>query len=205
MNFFYLIGILVFSYLIGSIPIAYLLARFLYDVDLRRFGKGDVSAFNFYRIKKDRLLTLLIIAFDLVKGALAAWGAVHFLPGEFSAVLLAAGGALFGDVFPVWLEFHGSRGLNVAAGLLLVIDPRLVGIWLVFFVVYYLTVRQHIIAILIATFSLPLFIFFTRQIYFTDNTLMLILLIGVFIFQRHLQRVPDLVEQKRMKIKNGEK
>lgn len=205
MNSFYLIGIFIFSYLIGSIPFAYLLAKILYKTDLRAFGTGDVGALNFYRLKKNFILSSIIVILDLMKGMAPVWLAIQYQSSNFNLTALTVGGVLLGDVFPVWLNFRGSRGLNVAAGALLMVDPRLVIIWLAGFIVFYLVIRQHIIAILISTFGLPLVVFFARHIYFTDNTLILILLIAVLIFQRHLERVPDLVEQKRLKIKKGEK
>ncbi len=205
MNIFYLIGIFIFSYLIASIPFAYFFAKLLYKTDLRFSGTRDVSALNFYRVKKDILLSVIIFVLNLLKGMVPVWFAVSYGPNDFAVVLITMSGVLFGDIFPVWLKFRGSRGLNVATGALLVFDPRLVIIWLAAFIVFYLIIRQHIIAILISTFGLPLLVFFTRNIYFTGNTLILILLISTLILQRHLERIPDLVEQKRLKIKNGDK
>ena len=199
-----LIAVFVVTYLIGSVPLAFWLGKWVYHIDLRHFGMRDVGALNAYRIKKNIWIALIIGLIDLGKGLISVWLAGHFFPHHFTAVMLAIGGVLFGDVFPVWLGFRGSRGLAVSAGALLMVNPYLVAVWLVLFVVFYLIVRQHIIAILIASFGLPLIVFFMLNIYFTGDTLILILLVSTLIFQRHLERVPDLVEQKYQKIKNGE-
>ncbi len=204
MEVFYLIGLFILTYLIGSIPFAYWLIKGIYKMDLRFFGAGDLGALNAFRIKKNIGVALVIGLFDLGKGMLSIWLAHYFFAQNFTAELLATGGVLFGDVFPVWLNFRGSRGLAVSAGVLLLINPYLVAVWLILFVDFYLIVRQHIIAILIASFGLPLIVFFTLKIYFTGDTLILILLVSTLIFQRHLERVPDLVAQKNLKIKNGE-
>ncbi len=192
------------SYLIGSIPFAFLVVKLFYKQDLRKTGSGDVGALNAYRIRKSRLLALSIVFIDLFKGMLPVWYGLTQYPHDFTVVIVAVGGVLLGDLFPVWLGFKGGRGLNVSAGALLVVEPRLVLIWLVLFLVFYLFIRQHIIANMIATFGLPIFVFFTQNIYFTDDTLLLILVVSMLIFQRHLERIPDLVEQKRFKISNGD-
>ncbi|NOX90278.1 MAG: hypothetical protein GXO77_14780 [Calditrichaeota bacterium] len=192
------------SYSIGSVPFAFLAVKLFYKQDLRKTGSGDVGALNAYRIRKNKPLALSIALFDLFKGMLPVWYGLTQYPQDFTVVIVAVGGVLLGDLFPVWLGFKGGRGLNVAAGALLVVEPRLVLIWLVLFFVFYLFIRQHIIANMIATFGLPVFVFFTQNIYFTDDTLLLILIVSMLIFQRHLERIPDLVEQKRFKISNGD-
>ncbi len=204
MNIFYLILVFVSAYLIGSIPFAFWLTKWIYKTDLRYFGTRDVGALNAYRIKKNIWLGLGIGLLDLGKGLLSVWLAVYYFPNNFTVMLLATGGVLFGDVFPVWLKFQGSRGLAVSAGALLLVNPYLVAIWLGLFLIFFLMTRQHIIAVLVASFGLPLIVFFTLNIYFTGDTLILILLVSTLIFQRHLERVPDLVAQKYQKIKNGE-
>lgn len=204
MNVFYLIGIFLLTYLIGSIPFAYWWVKWIYKTDLRYFGTCDVGALNAYRIKKNVWVALGVGLLGMGKGLLSIWLIHSFSSYDFTALLLATGGVLFGDVFPVWLNFRGSRGLAVSTGALLLINPYLVAIWLIIFVAFYLVVRQHIIAILIASFGLPLIVFFTLNIYFTGDTLILILLVSTLIFQRHLERVPDLVKQKYLRIKNGE-
>ncbi len=204
MNVLYLIALFLVTYLIGSFPFAYWIVKGLYKTDLRFFGTRDVSALNAYRVRKNVWLALLIGLIDLSRGAFSVWLVRFFGIQDFSALLMASGGVLLGNVFPVWLRFRGSRGLAVSAGALLLVNPSLVAVWLILFGIFYLIIRQHIIAILIASFGLPLIVFFMLNIYFTGDVLILILLVSTFVFQRHLERVPDLVEQKYQKIKNGE-
>ncbi len=204
MNVLHLIIMFLISYLIGSVPLAFWLARWVYKTDLRFFGTKDVGALNAYRVKRNIWFALGIGLFDLGKGLLAVWLANRYFAHDFTAVLLATGGVLLGDVFPLWLGFRGSRGLAVSAGALWLINPYLVAIWLGLFCLFYCIIRQHIIAILIASFGLPLVVFFVLNIYFTGDILILILLVSTFVFQRHLERVPDLVKQKYQKIKSGE-
>ena len=60
---------IIISYLVGSIPTAYLFGRVLKNVDIRKFGSGNVGATNAMRLlgKKAGITVLLI---DIIKGTL---------------------------------------------------------------------------------------------------------------------------------------
>jgi glycerol-3-phosphate acyltransferase PlsY len=120
------------GYLLGSIPTAYILVLLRKRVDIRRAGSGNVGALNTYEVTGSRLLGAAVMVVDAVKGA--------------AAVVLggppAGAAAVVGHCYPVWLRFHGGRGLATAAGMVLVIAwPYLAG-WLVFWGLGYLVIRE---------------------------------------------------------------
>ena len=105
----------VLGYLLGSIPFGLLVARLAGLGDIRRIGSGNIGATNVLRTgsRSAAALTLLL---DLAKGFAAVVIAAGW--GE-DAVLLAAGGAIIGHMFPVWLGFRGGKGVATALGLVM--------------------------------------------------------------------------------------
>ena len=105
----------VLGYLLGSIPFGLLVARLAGLGDIRQIGSGNIGATNVLRTgsRSAAALTLLL---DLAKGFAAVVIAAGW--GE-DAVLLAAGGAIIGHMFPVWLGFRGGKGVATALGLVM--------------------------------------------------------------------------------------
>jgi glycerol-3-phosphate acyltransferase PlsY len=108
------------AYLLGSIPFAFLLAR-RRGIDLRRAGSGNVGASNVLRTSGVSL-AVLAIALDGLKGMLAVLIAerVSAVPAAPVAAGLAS---VVGHVYPVWLRFHGGKGVATAAGVFTVLAP----------------------------------------------------------------------------------
>jgi glycerol-3-phosphate acyltransferase PlsY len=108
------------AYLLGSIPFAFLLAR-RRGIDLRRAGSGNVGASNVLRTSGVSL-AVLAIALDGLKGTLAVLIAerVSAVPAAPVAAGLAS---VVGHVYPVWLRFHGGKGVATAAGVFTLLAP----------------------------------------------------------------------------------
>ena len=111
------------AYLLGSIPFAIIVSRAMRLQDPRTYGSGNIGATNVLR-SGNRLAALLTLAGDAAKG----WAAVlvaRALGASADVVALVALAAFLGHVFPVWLKFHGGKGVATAAGVLIAIDWRL--------------------------------------------------------------------------------
>jgi glycerol-3-phosphate acyltransferase PlsY len=108
------------AYLLGSIPFAFLLAR-RRGVDLRRSGSTNIGAANVLRTSGVSL-AVLAMAFDGLKGTLAVLIAerITALPAAPVAAALAS---MLGHVYPVWLRFHGGKGVATAAGAFALLAP----------------------------------------------------------------------------------
>ena len=105
----------VLGYLLGSIPFGLLVARLAGLGDIRQIGSGNIGATNVLRTgsKSAAALTLML---DLAKGVVAVVIAAGW--GE-DAMLLAAGGAIIGHMFPIWLGFRGGKGAATALGVVM--------------------------------------------------------------------------------------
>ena len=111
-----LIACLVGGYLLGSIPFGVIATRLGGAGDIRKVGSGNIGATNVLRTGR-RDLALITLLGDGGKGAIAV-----LLAGALFSPLAAtvAGGAAFiGHLFPVWLRFHGGKGVATYFGTLI--------------------------------------------------------------------------------------
>jgi acyl phosphate:glycerol-3-phosphate acyltransferase len=107
-------GALMLGYLLGSVPFGLLLTRLAGGGDLRDIGSGNIGATNVLRTGRKGLAALTLLL-DLFKGFVAVWLAAQYLPGNEA---LAAAGAFFGHLYPVWLNFKGGKGVATYAGIM---------------------------------------------------------------------------------------
>jgi glycerol-3-phosphate acyltransferase PlsY len=133
------------SYLVGSIPFGYLVARWR-GYDILHEGSGNIGATNVGRVLGPRF-GLLVFVLDFAKGAVPVLAAFWLASPEAAtgsanvpreALGIAAGLAAFlGHLFPVYLRFHGGKGVATGAGVVAVLlpVPTLVAllIWVVIF------------------------------------------------------------------------
>jgi glycerol-3-phosphate acyltransferase PlsY len=110
------IGALVLGYLLGSIPFGLLLTRWAGTQDLRAIGSGNIGATNVLRTGRRDLAAATLIL-DALKGTAAVLISSAVF-GPFAS-LVAAIGAFFGHVFPVWLRFKGGKGVATFLGCLI--------------------------------------------------------------------------------------
>ena len=104
---------LLLGYLLGSIPFGLILTRLAGTADLRSIGSGSIGATNVLRTGRKGLAAATVLL-DMGKGTLAIWLA-HIL---FNQAPLAAFGAFFGHLYPLWLRFAGGKGVATLFGLL---------------------------------------------------------------------------------------
>lgn len=108
--------VVIASYLLGSIPFGYLAGR-MAGIDIRNCGSGNVGATNVIRTL-GKVYGYSVFALDFLKGFGAVkmsiliatrvqseWG-----PPEMFGIVAAIASVL-GHSFPVWLRFHGGKGL----------------------------------------------------------------------------------------------
>jgi glycerol-3-phosphate acyltransferase PlsY len=105
---------LLLGYLLGSIPFGMILTRLTGAGDLRAIGSGSIGATNVLRTGRKGLAAATALL-DIGKGTVAILLAHIF----FDQAPLAALGAFFGHLYPVWLRFAGGKGVATVFGLLL--------------------------------------------------------------------------------------
>lgn len=108
------------GYLTGSVPFAFLLARRA-GVDVRVAGSGNVGAANVLRTT-GAWRGAAVMALDIAKGA-AAIALAQLTSASGALIALSGAAAVVGHVYPVWLRFHGGKGVAVAAGAFGLLTP----------------------------------------------------------------------------------
>lgn len=161
--------LLAVAYLIGSIPFSYLVARVFAGKDVRQEGSGNVGATNVARTA-GKLAGILALAGDLAKGVvvilIARWMVVRPdwpyaagpQPWESREMWVALAGliAILGHMFPVWLRFHGGKGVATAGGVILALDPRVFVAAVLVFAIVVLLSRMVSLASIVTASSIPL-------------------------------------------------
>jgi glycerol-3-phosphate acyltransferase PlsY len=148
------------GYLVGSIPISYVVVRLFYGKDVRSDGSGNVGAFNAYHVSGSPRIGIIVGVLDAIKGFL-----VPFAAGIASGYDLRLQGfalccLLLGHNYPVWLKFHGGRGLAPAAGGMFAIGYSMTIIWCVVWFITFKIFRNVLKANLMAIVAAPLIVFF---------------------------------------------
>jgi glycerol-3-phosphate acyltransferase PlsY len=142
----------ILGYLAGSVPFAFLLAKRA-GVDVRIAGSGNVGAANVLRTT-GTWRGALVMALDVTKGALAVLLA-HAATGGASVAALTGAAAIVGHIYPVWLRFHGGKGVAVAAGVFSILAPVATAAAASLFVLTVWTTRYVSLGSIAATLALP--------------------------------------------------
>ena len=146
-------GAVALGYLLGSIPFGLVLTKLAGAGDLRSIGSGNIGATNVLRTGR-RGLAAATLALDALKATLAivlAW----WLFGPPTA-LAAGAGAILGHMYPIWLKFHGGKGVaTYLGGLIGLAWPAAIVFAIVWLAVAALT-RYSSAAALAATVASPI-------------------------------------------------
>ncbi|MFZ0618882.1 MAG: glycerol-3-phosphate 1-O-acyltransferase PlsY [Candidatus Acidiferrales bacterium] len=146
------------AYLLGSIPFGLLVVRALGGGDIRRAGSGNIGAANVSR-NAGKLAGILTLLLDAGKGYLAVWLALRFTHGNVHWMMAAAVAAVVGHVFPVWLKFHGGKGVATGLGVLLPVCPAAVALAAVLWILIVLFWRYSSLGSVVAAAALPPFVY----------------------------------------------
>ena len=146
---------LLFGYALGSIPFGLVLTRLAGTPDLRSIGSGNIGATNVLRTGRKGLAAATLLL-DMLKGTVAVIIAGSF--GGPNAAMLAALGAFLGHLFPVWLKFHGGKGVAVYIGVLLGLFWPAAVVFCLVWLATAVTSRYSSLAALVASVVTPLFL-----------------------------------------------
>jgi acyl phosphate:glycerol-3-phosphate acyltransferase len=201
------IALVIASYLIGSIPFSYLVVRAFAGADIRQHGSRNVGATNVARTfgKTPGVIALLL---DLSKGFLvvvfARWltslphwpfaSGVDVSPWYSPSfwVALAALIAVAAHMFPIWLRFHGGKGVATAAGAFLAMEPIAVLAAAIIFLIVLLATRFVSLASMLSAASVPVFFRFLTHASFW--TIVISIVIAMLIIVKHHSNIARLTQ-----------
>ena len=130
------------AYLLGSVDTGILVSKYLYHDDVRTHGSGAAGMTNMLRTFGKKAAAMTATG-DVLKGVLAVcigrW-LFHMLPADagvspYLGVYLAAIFAVLGHLYPLYFGFKGGKGVLVAAGAILAIQPVLLPFLAIIFLV----------------------------------------------------------------------
>lgn len=103
------------AYLIGGLPFGYWLMRVVYRRDIRTMGSGNIGATNVHRTA-GRKAGLIVLMLDVFKGLIAVWLADLISRGDPRSLAASALAVILGHCYPVFLHFHGGKGVACFIG-----------------------------------------------------------------------------------------
>ena len=117
------VWILLAAYVLGSIPFGVLTTYLMGGGDVRKSGSGNIGATNVARVAGP-LPGVLTLVLDAAKGTAAVVVAERYTSSSAMWMTLAALAVCLGHCFPVWLRFHGGKGVATALGAFVALSPQ---------------------------------------------------------------------------------
>jgi glycerol-3-phosphate acyltransferase PlsY len=114
MNLWELVVVVIGSYLFGAIPTGYIFGRVLKGIDIREYGSGVTGATNVLRTLGS-VPFVAVLVLDALKGyipVMATWLAF----GTHDLQVASGIAAVIGHNYPVYIGFHGGRGVATSFG-----------------------------------------------------------------------------------------
>jgi acyl phosphate:glycerol-3-phosphate acyltransferase len=150
--------IILVAYLIGAISPGYLLVRALRGVDLRTVGSGSLGATNTGRIlgRKGFFFTLVM---DILKGVFAVTLA-RSLEFQLDIVCTVVIAVIAGHIWPLWLHFHGGKGIATSLGAFVALDYRILLLGGTVLLVSYLLTRKFLPSWIATLVAMPLIAYY---------------------------------------------
>ncbi len=150
---------LVLAYLIGSISPSIMLAK-ARGIDIKKEGSGNAGTTNALRVmgKKAGVITLIV---DVLKGTCAVLLGT-FICDEWIGMLCAV--LVFcGHVWPVFYGFKGGKGVAVAFGALLRINPVLALCALAVVAAFVFISKRMSVGSIVGALSFPFIAYFLER------------------------------------------
>lgn len=173
------------GYGLGSIASGLILARVMKLGDLRAIGSGNIGATNVLRTGNKSAAALTLV-FDALKGTVAVLVG-RSIAGEDGAQV-AALLAFLGHCYPVWLGFHGGKGVATFLGVWLALAWPVGLLCCATWLIVALARRISSLAALVAAMASPVWALFTGR----GEMLALAALLALLVVWRHRANIVRL-------------
>lgn len=182
------------GYLIGTINPSYIFAK-IQGFDIRERGSGNAGASNAV-ITMGKLIGLLSALFDIIKAYTAVKVAAIIFREIPFARELAGAFCIVGHIFPVWMQFHGGKGLACLGGMVLAFNWRFFCILLTIELILALIIDYICVVPITASIILTLL-----HAAFSNNPpgTFILAIVSLLIFCKHLEnlrRIKDGIEAR---------
>jgi len=193
------------SYLSGSIPFGYLLVRIFRGEDIRRTGSGNIGATNVSR--KSPKLGMATLILDALKGLVPVTLALSLGHRTYAQPYLLASIAAFfaiaGHIFPVWLHFHGGKGVATGLGSRIGLAPKGVLVMVIVFVIMVALFRYISLGSITAAAIFPAASWALHDYHDTPPMLGIMAACSLLIIAKHHPNIRRLMSGKENKFGTG--
>lgn len=171
------------AYLLGSVPTSYLAAKWFRGVDLRQYGTSQVGGGNLWRMTSWRL-GLPVGLFDLSKGLVMVLVAQSVGLGIAQQIIVGSA-AIIGHNWPIFLRFHGGRGVGTTIGVVFILPfindmtPWVTVTFLAILIIGMVIIRSSPLPVLMGVVALPLASWFQEPLSVTLSFLVIFLIIVI--------------------------
>lgn len=179
------------GYLLGSIPFSFLIGKIFGKKDLRKVGTRNIGGSNVVR-EIGFMFGVMAILLDMAKGIFSI--ILIKLSGLSSPyTFISAFSAIIGHSFPIFLKFHGGRGMATSLGIMLYFSFKETLLSFLVFSPFF--ILKEVGLGTIAAFSLiPILIFFIKK---DMNLFFFSILVLTFLIFRRLYFLKDDFKEKR--------
>ena len=185
----YLVAI-IFSYLLGSIPFGLILTKLFLKKDIRKIGSGNIGATNVLR-SGNKLIGYITLFLDILKAIIPV---VYIKLNYPDLIYISSLSVFLGHVFPIWLKFKGGKGVATYVGILFSINLILGFIFCISWLLVFLLSKYSSLSSLVASLSVPLFLFFTN-----GEQIIFFIILFVLIFYTHRENIKRLKNKEESK------
>ncbi len=206
----------ILAYCIGAFPTGLVVVRQLKGIDIRTIGSGNIGATNVKRVLGTGWFVIVLVL-DAAKAAGAVLLARFFyslittnpmlqslfsidaVPVEHIYIIVIAACVILGNMFNVFLEFNGGKGIGHALGILFALTPLPVLVCLSLFIAIVALSRYLSLGSLAATTAYPFIVFFlpglTPHISTTDIMpyLLFAVVLSTIVILKHIANIQRLV------------
>ena len=187
----YLITALI-SYLFGSIPFGYLFTKLLLKKDIRDVGSGNIGATNVLRTG-NKTLGYLTLVLDIAKAVVPV---IYIKFNYPDLVYISALCAFLGHLFPAWLKFKGGKGVATFVGILISINIYYAVVFGIVWILTFLTSKYSSLSSLLASVSIPIYLFVVDQ-----GNIVFFIIMFILIFYTHRDNIKRLINKEETKSK----
>jgi acyl phosphate:glycerol-3-phosphate acyltransferase len=155
------------SYLIGSLIGSLIVGKLRGGVDIRTLGSGNAGGTNALRTQ-GKSFALWVMLIDIGKGIVATR---LIAPLPLEGLGLAGAGvwrewlpivcglaAILGHVYPIWYGFRGGKGVATLVGVVFGVEPILLGVMLLVWLVMVVLFGYVGLASIVAALSIAFFV-----------------------------------------------
>ena len=187
------------AYALGSVPWGYMVVKMSQGKDLREFGSGRTGTSNTLRTAGPRA-ALIVLVLDASKGVVAILMAKAISDTPLAEVI-ASILVLTGHVWPLFLGFHGGRGIGPGAGSVVMIAPIPLGIGLVIFAMVTSTTKLLSLGSLISLSVMSVLVLVETIISDLSSTYLIFIATGTgLVFWQHRDNIVRLIKGRERRI-----